>query len=303
MTHLMKKSKTLSLNGGLKSFLGYLEGTQKSTNTIKNYRLDIQCFLDFISAQYPGKNIGFQDIGRLDIEEFRKELQRQGLMTNTRRRKLLTVTQFLAYLAKRKKASQSLSQKVAAPHKVEKVPYTLSSQALLSAIQTLPSTTFLDERNRLLLWILAETGCLVSEVSQLRFDQWQSSGKKNACVEFFGKSRRSVPVSPMLFEAVEAFKNREGSHPQWIFLGFNKFGSLGNPITDRGVELLVKAYAEKLGSSDLTPRTFRHSAVVFWFQQGIKIPEIQARLGLKTSYAFRAYEPLFKSMSGTKSKP
>jgi len=302
MANSTKKTKALSLSGGLKSFLGYLEGTQKSTNTIKNYRLDIQSFLGFISAQYPGKNIGYKDIGRHDIEEYRKELQKQGLMTNTRRRKLLTVTQFLGYLAKRKKASQSLSQKFAAPHKVEKVPYTLSSEALLLAIHTLPSLTFLEERNRLLLWILAETGCLVSEVSQLRFDQWKLSAKKIAHVEFFGKSLRSVPVSMELFHAVEKFRKREGSNPQWIFLGFNKFGSLGHPITDRGVELLVKAYAKKLGSEDLTPRTFRHSAVVFWFKQGLKIPEIQARLGLKTPYAFRAYEPLFKSMSGTKPK-
>lgn len=297
-----RKAKKLTLSGGLKSFLGYLEGTQKSKNTIKNYKLDIQCFLDFISSQYPGKNIEVSHISRTDIEEFRKELQKQGLMTNTRRRKLLTVTQFLGYLAKRKKVSPVLSQKVPAPHKVEKVPFTLSTEALIHAIQALPQGVLLEERNRLILWVLAETGCLVSELSPLRYEQFQTSSKKTPSVEFFGKFKRTVPISLELYEAVLSFKKKEGSHPTWIFLGFNKYGNLGHPITDRGVELLVKSYAKKLGSEEMTPRTLRHSAVVFWYRKGLQIPEIQARLGLKTTYAFRAYEPLFKSTSETMSK-
>ena len=302
MVTSIRKSKKLTLSGGLKSFLGYLEGTQKSSNTIKNYKLDIQCFLDFVSNQYPGKNIEVNHISRLDIENFRKELQKQGLMNNTRRRKILTVTQFLVYLAKRKKVSQSLSRKVVAPHKVEKVPFTLSTEALIQVIQALPLSTFLEERNRLVLWVLAETGCLVSEVSALKFDQFQASSKKQCFVEFYGKFKRTVPISFQLYEAVGGFQKREGSHESWIFLGFNKHGNLGHPITDRGVELLVKAYAKKLGSLEMTPRILRHSAVIFWHRQGLQIPEIQARLGLKTTYAFRAYEPLFKSMNETKPK-
>ena len=56
-----------------------------------------------------------------------------------------------------------------------------------------------------------------------------------------------------------------------------------------------------LGFPELTPRTIRHSAVLQWHRDGLVISEIQQRLGLKTSYAFRAYGPLFKSDSEVKS--
>jgi hypothetical protein len=59
---------------------------------------------------------------------------------------------------------------------------------------------------------------------------------------------------------------------------------------------LVKAYAAKLGFPEIVPRTIRHSAVMGWFQQGMTEEEIQRRLGLKSAYAFRAYEALRSSL-------
>ena len=66
-----------------------------------------------------------------------------------------------------------------------------------------------------------------------------------------------------------------------------------------GAVRLVRAYAKKLGAPDLIPREFRHSAVLCWFKAGITPEEIQKRLGLKTTYAFRTFAPLFKSNSKT----
>jgi integrase len=68
---------------------------------------------------------------------------------------------------------------------------------------------------------------------------------------------------------------------------------LDTPISDRAVELLTRAYAGSLGVPGLTPRAFRHSVVVLWNQRGLSRSDIRERLGLKTDYAFRAYEPLF----------
>ncbi len=79
-----------------------------------------------------------------------------------------------------------------------------------------------------------------------------------------------------------------------MFLGFNRFGSLGMPMSPRGVEMLVRLYGSKLGFPELTPRVFRHSIILNWFSLGISQTEIQAWLGLKTTYAFRSYIPLIE---------
>ncbi len=278
----------------LKSFMGYLEGTKKSVHTIKNYKLDILSFETFLRKEYPGKQIDLEKISRDDLERYRDILKEKGLKTNTRRRKLLTVTQFLGYLAKRKKLPAELGQKMATPHKIEKIPFTVSAVQLKESILKLPHGTILEARNRALLWALAETGCLVSEVTQLRYENWMLSSDGCPYVQIRGKLKRSVPVSMELFQTIRDLKSGVKDSP-WIFLGFNKYGSLGAPITPRGVEMLVKLYGPRMGFAELTPRIFRHSIILKWFEDGVSQLQIQERLGLKTTYAFRSYETLVKS--------
>jgi integrase/recombinase XerD len=284
----------------IRSFVGYLEGTKKSALTIKNYRLDISAFQTFIHNEYEGKVPHLDQISRQDLDRYRDHLKEKGFKTNTRRRKILTVTQFLNYLAKRKKVAPEMGKKIPAPHKIERVPFTVSTQQLISSIQQLPEESLIETRNKALLWTLAETGCLVSEVIQLKFGNWLQNGPLGASVQIGTKNLRIVPVSIDLFEVIQELK-ASSKDSNWIFLGFNKFGSLGSPITARGVEMLVKAYGVRLGFRKLTPRTFRHSVILKWFEDALPQSEIQARLGLKTTYAFRSYEPLIKSSSKTTS--
>lgn len=271
--------------------MGYLEGTQKAAHTIRNYQLDLFAFQDFIKEAYRGKPVKLHQINRTDIERYRDYLKEKGLKTNTRRRKILTVTQFLNYLAKRKKLESEIAKKLPAPHKIERVPFTVPWKSLLEVIQNLPSSSPIEERNKALLWTLAETGCLVSELTELRFENWHQTSPTVAWVTLGSKTTRSVPVSIPLFQLIHEMKQKCAPSP-WLFHGFNRIRSLGSPITPRGVELLVKHYGSKLGFPELTPRIFRHSVILQWFMEGLPQTEIQNRLGLKTTYAFRSYEPL-----------
>ena len=292
-------------HSAVRSFVGYLEGSGKAEHTIKNYQLDISAFHRFISDEYAkgdkGRILKVSEIDHTDLKRYSSHLKVKGLKNNTRRRKILTVSKFLSYLAKRKKVGQELAHKVATPHKIERIPFTVPVLELLQNIQKLPKESLLEFRNRCLFWTLLETGCLVSEIAELHFDQWVVNTAGRATVEFGGKFQRTVPVSNELFAEIQALKSKT-KEATWIFFGFNKFGSLGSPISSRGVEMLVKHYATRLGFPELTPRTFRHSAILKWFQDGLPQTEIQSRLGLKTTYAFRSYEPLLTSDGQTKSR-
>ncbi len=285
------QKKKINFPQAIRSFVGYLEGTQKSLHTIKNYSLDLAAFHEFLIEEYSGKLIQPSEISADDLTRYRQFLQKKGLKTNTRRRKILTVSQFLTYLSKRNKLPTNLATQLPAPHKIERIPFTVSSRELLDRIKKLPAVTLIEARNRVLLWVLAETGCQVSEVIAFRYEQWTQKTEQIGQVEILGKSPRNIPVSADLLK--EVHRMREGAtQSPWIFLGFNKFGSLGAPISARGVELLVKAYGSKLGHPELTPRTFRHSVIIQWFSEGLSQQEVQARLGLRTTYAFRSYETL-----------
>ncbi|HUP56886.1 MAG TPA: site-specific integrase [Bdellovibrionota bacterium] len=307
----MKKKPSKANSGELltaiRSFIGYLEGTEKSEHTVKNYRLDLLTFQDFLVSATPSRSRSkplartpnLHQIRPNDIERYQEHLKALGLKTNTRRRKLLTLGRFLKFTAQRGKLLESLGRKVPAPQKVERVPFTLPWEELLAAIRKLPATSVIEARNRALLWTLAESGCLVSEATRLRFSDF--SGTK---LKIPGRAARAIPISVELVAEVDTVRARAGKAPDSpAFVGHNRYGSLGGAISARGIELLVRSHAERLGAPEMTPRTFRHSVVAHWLKEGKSRTEIRDLLGLKTEYAFRVFEPILaaRSSSGTTS--
>jgi len=269
--------------------MGHLEGTGKALHTISSYRSDLKSFERFLEMGMGPRRVALHQLTIQDLTAYQKHLSALGLRTNTRRRKILTVRKLLKYLSIRKKINLDTSGKMPAPFKVERIPETVPLEVLMARIRVMPTTTLHQARNRVLLLTLAETGCLVSEVTRLKYESFSTHE-----VRFEGKAPRALLISRELSDAVTALQSFAGGTP-WLFLGFNRFGPLGQPITPRGVELLIRHHAESLGFEKLTPRTFRHSAVLHWHRQGAQTEEIQKRLGLKSTYAFRVYSALFKS--------
>jgi site-specific recombinase XerD len=288
----MTAKKRIEFPSALRSFVGYLEGTEKSLLTIKNYRLDLLAFQDFLVNHLGPKPKSLDQISADDLDRYHQYLKSLGLKTNTRRRKLMTLRRFLSFMANRKKLTLDLGKTLPTPYKLERIPVTVPAAVLLKSIRSLPTETDLDFRNRVLFRTLLETGCLISESSRIRWEDWHPTS-----LEITGKRPRSVPVSAELYEWTQELKARKKADLPWVFQGFNKFGSLGEPISSRGIEILVKSYAGALGFPDLVPRTFRHSAVLGWFQERVTQDEIQRRLGLKSAYAFRAFASLRPSDS------
>lgn len=297
-----KTKKPSDFAQGLRSFVGYLEGTSKAAHTILNYRLDVEAFHRYLEANSGGGTVQLKSLTRADVERYHDFLKGEGFKTNTRRRKILTVTRFLNYLSKRKKVSQESAGKTAAPAKIERIPSTVPYLELVAMIRTLPFETYIDRRNRLLLWTLAETGALVSEISLIHRGSWHistdsESGGPRPFMTIEGKRARTLQISHPLYDAVQEYLSLPENQSKWTFPGHNRFGALGGAISSRGIELLVKHYSLRFaeqGFPELTPRTFRHSVLLYWCKEGVTRDEIQKRLGLLSAYAFRTFEPLLQ---------
>ncbi len=290
------QSKHLKLSTAIRSFLGHLEGTGKSSHTVSNYQTDLRVFQRFLE-KYKGSSgkepTELRALSREDLERFHEHLKALGLKTNTRRRKILTVRRLMRYLTQRKKIDIDVGNRLPAPAKIERVPLTLDLTDLIRRIHTLPSDSPISLRNQTLLLTLAETGCLVSEVTQIRFEDWNFD---RLVVTVGGtKTIREVTISPDLRDKLLQLQSGAGDSV-WCFLGFNRAGPLGAPISPRGVELLVKSLIPALGlETPIHPKHFRHSAVLAWFKAGHTRSQIRERLGLRTEYAFRVFEPLLKT--------
>ncbi len=297
-----KKVREVSFAYAIRSFVGHLQGTHKSEHTIRNYRLDLLAFQRFMEASLPKERCHLSLIGTRELLAFQEALKQKGLRANTRRRKVLTVRAFLKYLVLRRQAPKEAAQQVAAPEKIERVPLTTSAELLRTKISMIPIETLLDLRNQTLFSVLLETAAQVSEVCLMEWGHWSEIDARSHWVQIVGKNPRKVEVSLELRALIERLKNRIRPQPEtpearYLFLGYNRFGSLGKPISSRAIELLVRSYSSTLAVERLTPRTFRQSRVLEWFQSGVEAAEIQRRLGLRTAYAFRAFEPILRADS------
>jgi len=288
----------------LKSFIGHLEWSGKAKHTIDSYHFDLRSFGEFMQKSKSTKQaLDLRSVSRKDLERYHEWLKSDGQKTNTRRRKLMTVRKLMHYLTARKKLDLDIAKKLPAPEKIERVPETLSLSSFREKLETLATDSHLGLRNAALLAFLADTGCGVSEVSKLR---WSAIQFKEGKVSFFGKSERDCELKPKTLTLLTRLhaKALNQEEDEVCFVGFNRHGpirigkkSLG--ITSRGIEMLVKSLSETLGFSNVTPRTLRHSAVIDWYRLGVREDEIQRRLGLKTAYAFRIYQPIFAAMNST----
>lgn len=298
---------TLPLAVAVKSFVGHLEGSGKAKHTIDSYRFDLLSFGEFLQVGRGKPTLDLRALSRKDLERYHDWLKSSGQKANTRRRKLMTVRKLMHYLTARGKLELDIAKKIPAPEKIERVPGTIPVDEFHAKMRTLPHATHLHLRNLSVLSLLTDTGCGVSEAAKLRWSMIDfASGK----IAFIGKSEREMKLERATLDALlklrQAASADVGLAPdemadELCFVGFNRHGPMrigkkGMAITPRGIELLVKTLAESLGYSNVTPRTLRHSAVVHWFRAGVAEPEIQRRLGLKTDYAFRIYEPIFSTI-------
>ncbi len=299
----------IAFGAALKSFVGHLEGSGKARHTVDAYRFDLQNFAEFLQGLRPGKRtssvtIDVRTLVRRDLERYHDWLKLSGQKTNTRRRKLMTVRKLMHYLTKRKKLDLDIAKKLPAPEKIERVPETIDLERLRADLAKLDRGTHLARRNEVLLGILVDTGCAVSEAAKLR---WAQFDLKSGKVRFVGKAERELKLSAETIAGATKLREFAGAEDELCFVGFNRHGpmrvgkrALG--ITSRGIEMLVKSVAESLGYPRVTPRTLRHSAVVEWFRGGVAEDEIQRRLGLRTAYAFRIYAPIFATIREGRAK-
>lgn len=285
----------------LRSFLGHLEGTEKSANTIKNYQIDLRVLERYLKSS----SLAVDELDTSTLRGFSAFLSVEGYKKNSQRRILLTAQKFLRYALKRKKISPESAPKVPTPHKVERIPRLLDLDQVRKAALKDNGGEPTEIRNRVLVLILAETGCLVSEVASFRFRDLERRSPNFVLQLVHQKRNQSFVISQELGNGILRLATQSRGLDAPICDAHQRFGSLGAPISPRGVEWVLKHLAIKWEIPGLTARALRQSRAVEWLKQGKSEAEVQELLGLSSDYAFRTYRLLvpdpLKSTTSAKS--
>jgi integrase/recombinase XerD len=267
----------------VRGYMGFLTGTGKSLATISSYRGDLDLFEKFLRE----KKRDFYRLSPRDLEAYHVWLEKQGLKTNTRRRKILSAKALVKYAVSRKKLAPSTVQYVRAPERLERLPWIPSREEFTKVLSVCEPKAPLALRNWLLVKLLSETGLSLAELCVLRWDQCNDSG-----VAVEGKRPRRLAIEAATAQRLKEWRDKNpGKH---IFPGYNRHGITSEKMTPRGVELFFRVLARTSGFRFLKPKTLRHYCVVEWLREGLTDAEVQKRLGVHPTYSLHAYRKVLE---------
>ena len=257
----------------VEKFLHYLEVVKKySEHTIRNYRLDLQKFEEFLKNK-----VDLEQVTRRELRGFLMELQKRGEARSTQLRRMSSLRSLFHYLV-RDGVLQATPFDSMDPLKREKLlPKPLRYEEVEAFFNAPQINEFSGLRDRCIMELLYSSGLRVSELVQLDVNHVLLT-ERMVRVQGKGKKERIVPITENAKEWITTYlmhPSREPKHTKALFLN-----RLGGRITVRSVDRMFEKYKKISGiGKHVTPHTIRHSVATHLLENGMDLKTIQTMLG------------------------
>jgi len=249
-----------------------------SENSIKNYELDIQKLINFLTVSNGPKNP--KEIGKEVLQKFVYELPKT-VNPRSQARIISGLKGFFNYLVFEDYRDNNPMDLIESPKIGRKLPDTLSTDEINQLIAAIDLSKPEGERNRAILETLYGCGLRVSELLNLKFsdlyfeeDFIKVTGK--------GDKQRFVPISKVNKKYINLYQNEIRIH-QKIAMGHEDYVFLnrrGKQLTRAMIFTIIKRLAEVIGlDKSISPHTFRHSFATHLLENGADLRAIQQMLG------------------------
>ncbi len=256
---------------------GALVRENASAHTVRNYRADLDQFLEYFSR---GRDIPTPaEFDQWMLREWLTDLYAQNLSKLTIRRKLAAVRGFFDHLLREGVITVNRAKLLTTPKMpkaLPEVPTESQTADLLNDVAAGLLERPHPERDLALLEMLYGCGLRVSELVGLNLEDLDLP-EGWVLVRGKRKKERQVPVPGHALEAVKRYLSCRESPAEERALFLNHRGSR---LSDRGARAIVKLYATALaGDSSLHPHSFRHAYATHLLSAGADLRAIQELLG------------------------
>lgn len=244
--------------------------------SIAAYERDLGQLREWASAsgQQPG------DIGHRDLRRYAASLSAAGRAPATVARKLAAIRGFYGFLLRTGRVGQNPADLVSAPRRKSKLPQVLTIEQMSSLLDSVPSGSPLEIRDRAMFELTYSCGLRSEEVLTLTTD---SIDFDDELIRVLGKGskHRLVPVGEPARKAVELYL--EKARPSLVvdpaeralFLSRN-----GRPLSasDLSRRLAIRM-REAAAAGGVSPHALRHSFATHLLEGGADLRSIQELLG------------------------
>ena len=245
-------------------YIEYLEKIKGySKNTITSYKTDIKKYFEYINT----KNKKYYE-----IEKYVQSLSKSKYAKSTVNRKIVSISSFFNWCINQKKLNIKDIKQIKNIKTERKLPTILTSNYINNLLDTIPTSTSKDIRDRTIIEILYSSGLRVSELTNLKVNDF----KNNKSLKVLGKGNkvRILPMTDKSFNYMNLwiskyrseYKNEKSGN--YIFLGVR-----GGKISDREIQRIVNL---RLGTF---PHSIRHTFATHLLDGGADLRVVQEMLG------------------------
>lgn len=173
----------------------------------------------------------------------------------------------------------------------KKLPIVLDHEEATKLL-SIPDTRYITGiRGKAILALILNCGLRVSEVVKLKPGDLNLAKGKLRVVSGKGGVDRDLIIQPFTAALLGAWKQARSPGSSYFFTTIkdkaiadssrvDRFASIkGGKLSARYIQLLVKRYAKKVGRSDITPHTLRHTFATDFIRQGGSVLILQRILG------------------------
>lgn len=267
------------MNDRINEFLRYLKIEKNySSNTIKNYEIDIDEFKNYLNSE----GIDYLSVDYDFIKGYLMHLYNKKLSRNSIARKLSSLRSFYKYLFNNDLIETNPFKYVSSPKKEKKLPKYLGVEELEVLFNVPNITTPLGQRDRTILEALYATGIRVSELVNIKLSDIDFYNKE---IKVLGKGNkeRIAPFGDYFLDIINLYLNDGRSkilkkhNVSCDYLIVNEHGC---KITTRGVEKIIDNVVKKASlKKHVSPHMLRHSFATHLLNNGCDIRTVQELLG------------------------
>lgn len=240
-----------------------------SDYTIKNYKLDLTLFFDFLNKS----NINYLYLNKDNVLAYLKYLDKMNLKNSTISRRISALRTFYNYLMNEGLINSNIFLNVKNPKLEKKLPNYLNYTEMEELLESIDISTDEGLKRRLLIEMFYSTGCRVSEIINIKVKDIDFKDKK---IRIMGKGskERIVYYGDYAKKYLDKYLNK-GLDKDYLFV--NKHG---DKYTVEEIELIVKDIMKHLSiKTHVTPHTLRHTFATHLLNNGADIRSVQELLG------------------------
>jgi len=254
-----------------------------SPHTADAYLRDLGAFLAFLT-EHLGRPPGLAELAGLQPADFRAWLAaraNRGLGRSSIARNLSVVRGFFRWLARTGRAENAAIEVLRGPRRPRAVPRALNAEEAADALDSvaeLARDEWVGARDTAILALLYGCGLRVGEALGLRRRDAPAAGQTALTVTGKGRKQRSVPLLPVVVEAVADYlrlcpRALPAEGPLFV-------GARGGPLGARRVQERMAELRVLLGLPEgATPHALRHSFATHLLAGGGDLRAIQELLG------------------------